>query len=135
MEDVEALRCQLSAGKDKCKARKNELEGLLDGFAQELDALLMQKSTLPVNIASLERDADHDKKVAEMEWPHLMLFLKNQLTELNEQLVLVARRDEALLCSLPNAVSALDGYFDQRDELNQKVQAEIAAERQECFLK
>ena len=31
------------------------------------------------------------------------------------------------------AVSVLMGYFDQREELNQKIQAEIAAERQESF--
>ena len=51
-----------------------------------------QKSILLVNIDSLERDADYDKKVAETEWPDLMFFVKNQLTEIE--------RGEALLRSL-----------------------------------
>ena len=37
-----------------------------------------------------------------------------------------------LITERQNAVSALNGYFDQRDELNQKIQAKMAAERQEC---
>ena len=32
-----------------------------------------------------------------------------------------------------DAVSALNGCFDQRDELSQKIQAKMAAERQDCF--
>ena len=31
---------------------------------------------LLVDIASFERDAEYDKKVADMEWPDLTLFLK-----------------------------------------------------------
>ena len=58
MEDVEAVRVQLSAGKDELRARKIELQGLVDDCPQEFDALLNQKSILFVNIASLERDAE-----------------------------------------------------------------------------
>ena len=54
--------------------------------AQELDALLKQKSIFLVNIASLERDAEYDKEEVKMEWPDLTLFLTNQLTEIDEQL-------------------------------------------------
>ena len=38
-----------------------------------------------------------------------------------------------LIAARQNAVSAASGYFDQRDVLNHKIQAKIAAERQECF--
>ena len=72
----------------------------IDDFAQELDTLLKQHSILLVNIASLERDAECGKNVAEMEWADLMRFLKNQLTEIDEQFVLLVRRQDALLRSL-----------------------------------
>ena len=37
-----------------------------------------------------------------------------------------------LISERQNAVSALNGCFDQRDELNQKSQAKIASKLQEC---
>ena len=73
--------------------------GLLNDFAQELGALLNKMSIFLGMIASLEHDAEYDKNVAEMEWPDLMLFSNNQLTEIDEQLVLLAGREEALLRS------------------------------------
>ena len=49
-------------------------------------------------IASLEREAENNKKVAEREWLDLMPFLKNRWTEIEEQLVLLAKRAWALCC-------------------------------------
>ena len=69
----------------------------IDHSAQELDALLKHQSFLMVDIASLDRDAKYDKIVAEREWSDLVLLLENQLTEIDEQLVLLVRRDEASL--------------------------------------
>ena len=59
------------------------------------DACAQEKSIFLGLIASIERDAEYDKKVAEMEWLDLMLFFENRLTEIDEQLVLLATREEA----------------------------------------
>ena len=42
--------------------------------------------------ASLERDAEYNRKEVDMEGPDLSLLLKNQLTDIDEQMVLL--RDE-----------------------------------------
>ena len=69
-----------------------------------------------------------------------MVAPKNQLTEIDEQMV--PMRDEKkwysgafgkLIAERQNSRNVLHGSFDPRDELNQKIQATIAAERQECF--
>ena len=79
--------------------------------------------------------------MAEMEWPDMMLLLKIQSTEIDEQFALM--RDERkrysaalgkMIAERQNAVSALNGSFDQRDELDQKIQVKIACRAARVFL-
>ena len=126
VEDVEALRGRLrvisheiqhmSAGKDEFTARKMSWKGCW--IIVPKSWTLQQKSILLVNIASLERDAEYDKKVADMEWLDLMLFLENQLSDMDEQLFLL--RDEEkrysaafdkLIAERQNAHSALKCFL------------------------
>ena len=111
MEDVVPLRGGLrvisheiqgmSAGKDKFLARNMSWKGCWDDCAH---ALLKQKSVTLDHIAKLGRHevevSEYNKKKVEMDWPHLILFLKEQLTDMDEQLVLLARQGEALLRNL-----------------------------------
>ena len=66
------------------------------------------------------------------------LSMKNQLTKINEQMVLLQDEKKGystasghLITERQNAVEVLNGYVDQRDELKQESQANIAVERQE----
>ena len=111
MEDVEALRERLSAGKDEFMARTNELEGLLNDCAQELDALLNNKKSMLLGlVASLERDAENNKKEVEMEWPDLSLLLENPLTEIDEQMVLL--QDDKKCYSAARLISERQNVMD-----------------------
>ena len=67
-----------------------------DDLAQELGALLNQQAVIEDLIASLERQAEKNKKVAERQLPDLMPLLKNQSTGIEEQLVLLAKPAKAL---------------------------------------
>ena len=46
-------------------------------------------------IESREREAEYNKKVAEKEWLDLMLFSRNLLTAIQEQLVLVSKQAQS----------------------------------------
>ena len=69
VEDVEALGSPLSAGR---WFMERKIVGRAAGrSSQELEALLKQISILLGSFASLERDAEYNKKEAEMEWRDL----------------------------------------------------------------
>ena len=96
--------------------------------------MLERERTEGLAASGMEGEREREKET------DLLLFLTDQLTEIHEQWFFL--RDERTPNSAPfsklftgrrNAVSALNGYCGQRDELNQKIQAKIAAERQECF--
>lgn len=65
------------------------------------------------------------------------LSLKDQLTKINEQMGLLKEKKKGysaafgqLISECQNVTGDMKGLFDQRDELNQEIQAKIA-ERQE----
>ena len=55
------------------------------------DPLFHRHAVIEEITDSREREAEYNKKVAEQEWLDLMHFLRNRLTEIEEQLVLLLR--------------------------------------------
>ena len=76
MEDVDALRAGCLVARMRKWRGQISWNGCWIIVFQELDALLKEKSIFLGLIASLERDAECNKKEVEMEWPDLSLFLK-----------------------------------------------------------
>ena len=78
-------------------ARTSESEGL--------------KSMFLGLVASLERDAENNKKEVGTERPDLSLLFGNQLTEVDEQMIL--RQDDKKCCSAARLISERHGRSER----------------------
>ena len=76
-----------------------------------MNALLKNKKSMFLGlVASLERDAESNKKEVEMASPDPSLLLKNQLTEIDEQMVLL--QDDKKCSSAARLISERQNVMD-----------------------
>ena len=127
-------------GRDEYVARTGEMRVLLGECAQKFYALHEQKGRILGQVDYLEHHkpqiSEYNKKKVQMGGLDRSLSLKNQLTNINEQIVLLQDQKKGysadfgkLISERDNVMDVLKGYLDQRDELNPKIQAMTAAER------